>query len=81
MAISGFGMFSLTMFIGRMAADGLVAKHGAAQVCWFGGLATARDWHILLAPILAVSLVGFALLGLGLAPYSAGLCARCKWPQ
>ena len=37
MAISGFVMFSLTMFIGRMAATDF-AKHGAAQVCWFGGV-------------------------------------------
>ena len=77
MAISGFVVFSLTMFIGRMAADGLVAKHGAAQVCWFGGvLATLGISLILLAPILAVSWVGFALLGLGLAPVFPLGCAR-----
>ena len=77
MAISGFVMFSLTMFIGRMAADGLVAKHGAAQVCWLGGvLATLGVSLILLAPVLAVSLVGFALLGLGLAPVFPLGCAR-----
>ena len=77
MAISGFVVFSLTMFIGRMAADGLVVKHGAAQVCWLGGvLATLGVSLILLAPILAVSWVGFALLGLGLAPVFPLGCAR-----
>ena len=69
MAVSGFVTFSLAMFTGRMLADSLVEQFGAIRVCWFGGLlATLGICIVLFVPSLGVVLIGFLLLGFGLAP-------------
>ena len=77
MAVSGFVTFSLAMFTGRMLADNLVGQFGAIRVCWFGGLlATLGICIVLFVSSLGVVLIGFLLLGFGLAPVFPLGCAR-----
>ena len=77
MGLGSFMIFSFAMFLGRMLVDGLVDRHGAARVCGFGGwLATIGISIILLSPDLSITLVGFLLVGLGLAPVFPLGCAR-----
>jgi len=77
MAVSGFVTFSLAMFTGRMLADNLVEQFGAIRVCWFAGLlATLGLCVVLFVSSLGVVLVGFLLLGFGLAPVFPLGCAR-----
>jgi hypothetical protein len=65
------------MFLGRMLADGFVDRYGAARVCGVGGwLATIGIGIILLSSDYSIVLVGFLLLGLGLAPVFPLGCAR-----
>ena len=69
MAVSGFVTFSLAMFTGRMLADNLVGQFGAIRVCWFAGLlATLGLCIVLFVSSLGVVLIGFLLVGFGLAP-------------
>ena len=77
MALGSFMLFSFAMFIGRMLADGFVDRYGAARVCGVGGwLATIGISIILIGPDYSIVLVGFLLLGLGLAPVFPLGCAR-----
>ena len=77
MAVSGFVTFSLAMFTGRMLADNLVEQFGAIRVCWFAGLlATLGLCIVLFVSSLGVVLIGFLLLGFGLAPVFPLGCAR-----
>ena len=77
-ALSSFVIFSFAMFVSRMFADGLVDRYGAVSVCCIGGcLATAGIGMILLVPDFRIALMGFLLLGLGLAPvFPLGCGAR-----
>ena len=76
-ALSSFVIFSFAMFVSRMFADGLVDRYGAVSVCCIGGcLATAGIGMILLVPDFRIALMGFLLLGLGLAPVFPLGCAR-----
>jgi predicted MFS family arabinose efflux permease len=76
-AVSGFVIFSLAMCIGRMLADNLVHQIGAIRVCFFGGLlATLGICVILFGSSLSIVLVGFLLLGFGLAPVFPLGCSR-----
>ena len=77
MALGSFMTFSFAMFLGRMLADGLVDRFGAARVCGVGGwLATIGISIIVISPDFSTVLVGFLLLGLGLAPVFPLGCAR-----
>lgn len=77
MALSSFMTFSFAMFLGRMLADDLVDRYGAARICGVGGwFATIGIGIILLSPYFSVVLIGFLLLGLGLAPVFPLGCAR-----
>jgi MFS family permease len=77
MAMGGFVTFSLAMFTGRMLADNLVEQFGAIRVCWFGGLlATLGLCVVLFVSSLSFALIGFLLLGFGLAPVFPLGCAR-----
>ncbi|MFS0886590.1 MFS transporter [Aeromicrobium sp. 179-A 4D2 NHS] len=68
LAAVAYGAFSLTMFGTRLVADGIVARVGPGRFVRFAslvgavGLATAS-----LAPNAAVAIVGWAIVGLGLA--------------
>jgi MFS family permease len=76
-AVSGFVMFSLAMCLGRMLADHLVYRFGAIRVCFFGGLlATLGICLALFGSSLGTVLVGFLLMGFGLAPVFPLGCSR-----
>ena len=77
MALGSFMIFSFAMFLGRMLADGLVDRYGAARVCGVGGwLAMIGISITLFSPDFSIVLVGFLLLGFGLAPVFPLGCAR-----
>ena len=77
MALGSFMIFSFAMFLSRMLADGLVDRYGAARVCGVGGwLAMIGISITLFSPDFSIVLVGFLLLGFGLAPVFPLGCAR-----
>lgn len=64
----GFTAFSLTMAAGRFAGDGLVQRLGAVRVIRGGGVLVALGLGLaLLVGSLPAAVVGFALVGAGLA--------------
>jgi MFS family permease len=67
-AAAGYGAFSLAMACGRLTGGRLVRTFGATHVLVVGSaLAATGMLAAALAPVAAVALVGFALVGLGLA--------------
>jgi MFS family permease len=67
-AVYGFAAFSLTMAIGRLTGDRLVARFGAAGIVIAGALIGALSLGAaLLAGHPAAAVLGFAGMGLGLA--------------
>jgi MFS family permease len=67
-AATAFTLFSLTLAVGRLFGDRLVARFGrirVVQCC--GAVAAAGSTLTIAAPTAPVSLVGWALFGLGLA--------------
>ncbi len=80
-AAMGFALFSLMMFATRMCADGWVARWGAvriARVC--SAIATLGALLVVMPAFLPIgfagALVGFALIGIGLAPIFPLGCIR-----
>ncbi|WP_110955022.1 MFS transporter [Anaerosinus massiliensis] len=64
----GYSIFSITMMIGRLTGDRIVAKFGGRKVVLFGGISAAAGLAIVVfIPNWIASLFGFALLGLGAA--------------
>ncbi len=64
----GFTAFSLTMTAGRFAGDSLVQRLGSVLVVRAGGVLVALGLGIaLLAGSVPIALIGFALVGAGLA--------------
>ena len=73
----GFALFSLTMFGARMLADGWVARWGAvavARVC--SVIATTGALLVVLPLGFYGAMLGFALVGVGLAPIFPLGCIR-----
>jgi len=67
-AAAGYAAFSLTMACGRLSGGRLVRSFGATHVLVHGSaLAAVGMLAAALAPVTWVALVGFALVGLGLA--------------
>ena len=67
-AASGYAVFSLAMVVGRFSGDALVARMGAASVVRTGGAIAAVGLAAGLAVhTLTASLIGFAVVGLGLS--------------
>lgn len=67
-AALGFAAFSITMVLGRLFGDRLVAALGASRVVTIGGLVAAVGFAAALAiSAPAAGLVGFACLGAGMA--------------
>jgi MFS family permease len=67
-AATGYGAFALTMACGRLGGSRLVRALGETQVLVYGALLAAVGMlAAALAPTAVVALVGFALVGLGLA--------------
>lgn len=62
----GYSLFSVTMTIGRLTGDRIVAKFGGRNVILFGGIGAAAGIAIaIFVPTWTAALLGFALLGLG----------------
>ncbi|MDJ1131844.1 MFS transporter [Streptomyces iconiensis] len=60
--------FALTMAVARLAGDAIVDRFGAVRTVRFGGLlAAAGGALVVTAPIPALALTGFGLIGLGIA--------------
>jgi len=69
LAALGFSAFSLTMLIGRFAGDKIVATFGAVRVVGIGSAISAIGMLIAVLPgTLPTALIGFAIMGIGLAP-------------
>jgi MFS family permease len=67
-AALAYGIYSVTLLAGRSVADRLVLRLGPTALVRAGGLvAAAATAAIALAPSAVVGLLGFALLGVGLA--------------
>lgn len=67
-AALAFGAFSATMTLGRFVADRVSARIGSAAVIRYGTLAAAAGMGaVMVSPSLPLTLVGWALFGLGLS--------------
>ena len=64
----GYMLFSIAMTAGRLTGDALTARIGDRASVFWGGLIAIGGFVVLLtAPIAAVALAGFILIGLGAA--------------
>ncbi|SEM69308.1 Fucose permease [Pseudomonas sp. ok272] len=62
----GYAAFALTMTVGRLTGDAIVRTLGATKVIVLGGLTAAVGLALVtLAPAWEVTLLGFALVGVG----------------
>lgn len=62
----GYGFFSITMAIGRLSGDRIVARFGPVQIVRLGAsLAAAGLLLVITTHAMALNLAGFALVGLG----------------
>jgi MFS family permease len=62
----GYAAFAVTMTIGRLFGDAIVARLGGVRVTLLGGLCAALGLAIcVLLPAWPAALLGFALLGIG----------------
>lgn len=62
----GYSVFALAMTIGRLTGDAVVARLGDRRTMLWGGLLAIFGYCVLLsAPVAALALVGFLLIGLG----------------
>jgi predicted MFS family arabinose efflux permease len=69
LAAAAFTGFSLMLAIGRLAGDRLVGRYGRVRVVQSCGLVSAAGIGLALAaPSAVLSLAGWALFGLGIAP-------------
>jgi MFS family permease len=67
-AAFGYGAFAAAMTVGRLVADRVVAAVGALPVLRFGGaLAAIGMLSVVVAPVPAVAVAGWAAAGLGLS--------------
>lgn len=82
LAAAGLIVFSLTMMLGRLFGDRLTLRLGPARLVRGGAaVAAAGLAFTLLVPTVAVSLMGFALVGLGLSTiFPAVLSAAGRVP-
>lgn len=70
-ATLGFAAFSLTMALGRFSGDALTARFGPALVLRISGSMSAFGLALaLLVPQASLSLIGFGLMGLGVANFA-----------
>jgi len=68
LAAAAFTLLSLSLALGRLFGDRIVARHGRARVVeGCGAVAAAGSAVAIVAPSAAASIAGWALLGLGLA--------------
>jgi len=68
LAAAGYASFSLAMLAGRLSGTWTLARLGRTRVLAAGGLTAAGGMlFAALAPVLALAVIGFVLVGLGLA--------------
>ena len=68
LAAAGYASFSVAMFVGRLSGSWLLARAGRTAVLAGGGCLAAGGMVLAaLAPVLPLVLIGFVLVGLGLA--------------
>jgi MFS family permease len=68
LAAAAFTVFTFTLVIGRLASDRLTTRLGRVRVVQLAGVISAAGTTLaIVAPTAAVSLVGWAVFGLGLA--------------
>ncbi|MBE2316078.1 MFS transporter [Solirubrobacter sp. CPCC 204708] len=69
LAAAAFTVFAFALALGRLPGDALVERLGRARVVQLGGAVAAVGALVaIVAPSAVLSLTGWALLGLGLAP-------------
>ena len=62
----GYAVFAVAMTAGRLTGDRVVRRWGGMRVLLVGGLATAAGFFtVVLAPLPAMALLGFLLVGIG----------------
>jgi predicted MFS family arabinose efflux permease len=62
----GYAVFAVAMTAGRLSGDRIVRRWGGTRVLLAGGLATAAGFFtVVLAPVPAMALLGFLLVGIG----------------
>lgn len=66
-AAMGFVMFSITMTIGRFFGDGISEKIGSLKIIILGCLVAALGYFLVLTKIAVISILGFAIVGIGLS--------------
>jgi MFS family permease len=78
----GYTVFAVAMMTSRFSADRLVDRFGFVRVAQVGGLLAVLGYVVVLgAPVLWLSVAGFALVGLGIAPAFPSLFhAAGHWP-
>ncbi|WP_321852393.1 MFS transporter [Burkholderia diffusa] len=64
----GYMLFSITMTVGRMGGDTMTTRIGdRSMMFWGGSIATVGMVVLLVAPVAAIALAGFVLIGLGVS--------------
>jgi len=78
----GFTIFAAAMMISRFTADRVTDRIGAVRLAQLGGALAALGYLVVLtAPTFTLSVAGFALVGLGIAPAFPTLFhASGHWP-
>ncbi len=62
----GYMLFSIAMTLGRFSGDRVVARIGNGATLFWGGIVTIVGFSLLLlAPVAALAMAGFILIGLG----------------
>jgi len=77
---TGYIVFSIAMTIGRLGGDAVVARIGDRATLLWGSLIAIGGFVVLLtAPVAAVAIAGFLLIGLGASNLVPVLFRRAAW--
>lgn len=78
----GFTVFAVCMMLSRFSADRVTDRLGTVRVARLGGVLAFAGYVVVLAsPVLWLSIAGFGLIGLGIAPAFPSLFhAAGHWP-
>ncbi|MBR0706461.1 MFS transporter [Bradyrhizobium liaoningense] len=77
---TGYIVFSIAMTVGRLGGDAVVARIGDRATLFWGSLIAIGGFVVLLtAPIAAVAMTGFLLIGLGASNLVPVLFRRAAW--
>ncbi|MBR1132008.1 MFS transporter [Bradyrhizobium iriomotense] len=77
---TGYIVFSIAMTIGRLGGDAVVARIGDRATLFWGSLISIGGFVVLLtAPVAAVAMAGFLLIGLGASNLVPVLFRRAAW--